>query len=286
MSEMSTAARAKAKSKAERLVRNDPHETVDASNYRPDGAMDADAQVGMRPLTRKRFKSGGKVSGEAIKARADRKPRASGGLTANSFINRNVKDANSEREGADLQHGAMKKGGRTAKFAGGPMMGRPGMPASRPMPMTRPMGRAFASGGKVHGKECRCEKCNGGAAYASGGGIPDGTRPVGGRTPRASGGRAKKGMNVNIIIAPQGGGAGAKPAMPMPPPGGPVGLHQGAPPPPMAPPGAAPPMGPPPMMRKAGGRVENVPANKLGKYPLKNGSGGGMGRREKARAYG
>lgn len=106
--------------------------------------------------------------------------------------------------------------------------------------------------------------------------INDGTRPTGGRLARKGGGRAKKGTNVNIIIAPQG--AGAAPA-PMPAralpamPARPVGLHQGAPP--VAPPagvapGIAPAAGVP--MRAAGGRA----------YPIEAGSGSGLGRLEKA----
>jgi hypothetical protein len=87
-------------------------------------------------------------------------------------------------------------------------------------------------------------------------------------------------MNVNIIITQPGGMKGPMPpsGAVAPPPGGPVGLHQGMPPP-MPPPGAAPPMGampPPGLARKSGGRA----------YPIKDGAGGGKGRLEKIRAYG
>ena len=118
-------------------------------------------------------------------------------------------------------------------------------------------------------------------------GAAQGMRPAGGRLARKGGGRAKKGMNVNIIIAP----SQPKPMMPppgaIPPPGGgPVGLHQGAPPPPpMMPPGAAAAGAPPPMGRKDGGGVVGHFA-KPGKYPLKDGGGGAKGRLEKIRAYG
>lgn len=250
---MSEEARAAAKTKAERLVRADPKARVDASGYTPDGAMDADVQVGPRPISRRQFKRGGKVAGESAPARADRKPRASGGaLTANSLINRNVKEANEERDGL--------------KHVGG-----------------------FNKGGKVHGKGCDCGKCDGGRVGRKSGGpaINDGARPVAGRLARKGGGRTKKGTNVNIIIAPQGGGQ--KPPMPMgamPPPGGPVGLHQGAPPPaPMGPPAGAPPPGAMPMMRKSGGRTLEKDGGKLAKpgaYPIDSGAGGGLGRLEKA----
>jgi hypothetical protein len=364
MSAMSESARSKAKSKAERLVKGNSG-AVDASGWREPTDEHGDVQTGMRVLSRRAFRRGGKVAGEHAAARADRRPRKAGGaLTADSLINRNVKTANEERDGTKHE-GGLKRGGhvsrgtaRAHKFVGGPMMGRPGMPVSRPMPGAgapmapgaRPMMRA--AGGKVHKDEaqdralihkmgCACSKCSGGrverasgggnwiagaikhpgalhkemhvpegkkipagrlekAAHsknsklaararlaetlkglphkASGGAIPDGTRPAGGRLARKEGGRAKKGMNVNIIIAP---GSSQKPPMPppgaLPPPGGgPVGLHQAAPPP--MPPGAGAPMGAPPMpmARKSGGRA----------YPIESGAGGGLGRLEKIRAYG
>lgn len=285
MSAMAEKARSKAKDKVERLTRSSTGKT-DASGWREPLGENAEVQTGMRPISRRQFKRGGKVHGEKAPLHAGRKPRAKGGaLTADSLINRDVKAANQERDGT--KHiGGMKKGGRAHKFVGGPMMGRPGMPASAPMasagrpnPSIRPGMRAFAKGGKVgHPRDCKC--CGGSAGYKAGGSVTDGTlegtRPKGDRLARKAGGRAKKGaMNVNIIIAP-GGGAKPPMGMPVPPPGGPVGLHQGAPPPPMPPPGAAPPMGPPPQMRKRGGRT----------YPIDTGAGGGLARLEKIRAYG
>lgn len=251
MSTMSESARAAAKSKVERLVRADPNERVDASGYRPDGAMDADVSTAMRPVSRRAFRRGGKVAGESAPTRADRKPRASGGATA--YMNRDMKEANKDRGG--LTHiGGMK------------------------------------AGGKVHGKGCDCARCSGGrVGHARGGpAINDGTRPTAGRMARKGGGRTKGKTNINIIIAPQGGSK--PPMMPMggaPPPGGPVGLHQGAPPPaPMGPPAGAP---PPMMARKSGGRTghgEGFGAKliKPGAYPIESGAGGGLGRLEKAKA--
>ena len=49
MSVASKAARAANKAKAERLVRTDPKAQVDASNYTPPDALEADVQTGMRP---------------------------------------------------------------------------------------------------------------------------------------------------------------------------------------------------------------------------------------------
>jgi hypothetical protein len=133
---------------------------------------------------------------------------------------------------------------------------------------------------EMHKAGCGCAKCHGGkVAKKRGGSLAldgsyQGTRPTGGRLARASGGKTKGKMNVNIIIAPPRD----KPAMPMPmapPPGGGI----PAPPPPAAAagpmPGAPSPMGaaPMPMGRKYGGKAS---------YPIKNGAGGGMGRLEKA----
>ena len=340
MSEMSINARSKAREKVERLTRPTKGD-VDASGWKEPLGQMANVQTGPRPLSRRAFKSGGKVAGMAAKMHAGRKPRAAGGGLVDDLVNVDMKKANDLRDGP--KHvGGMKKGGRARKAIGGelpsklpfehklemPRALRSGKPLSakenykvaksaerrRANPDTGTAyggwdrddmnkgGRAAkasggnmtslalpnaftpvsrAKGGKVHGKGCDCGKCGGGAVMKAAGGPATygGSRPEGGRIARAKGGRAKKAMNVNIIIAP--GGGGAKPPMPMPPPpGGPVGMHQGAPPPAMPPPGAGapPPMGgPPPMMGRAtGGRA----------YPIKSGGGGGLGRLEKARAYG
>ena len=251
-------------------------------------------------------------------------PRKTGGRAlVNDFINRNVKDANAERPGAELQHGAFARGGhvdeaqdrklihemgcKCARCMGG-RAGRatgggnwiagaikhPGalhrelhVPSGEKIPAKKLASAEHSDNPKLAAR-ARLAKTLKGLHKASGGAIPDGTRPAGGRIARKGGGRAKKGMNVNIIIAPQGHQS-PTPAMPppgmAPPGGGPVGLHQGAMPPPMPPPGAG---APPPMMpRKAGGRVDSSgPIAKPGKYPLKDGGGGAKGRLEKIRAYG
>jgi hypothetical protein len=280
MSTTSETARAAAKSKVERLMKSDPKARVDASGYSPDGPLDAGVQTGPRPISRRQFRRGGSVEGSKGILRADRKPRASGGkaMTPDSYLNRDVKAANEEREGT--KHiGGMKRGGRAGKLGGGPLMQNTGSPQLPPTTIGR------KEGGKVHVSGCGCAKCGGGRVERATGGstkggvsvASGGTRPVAGRLARKGGGRTKKGTNVNIIITQPGGMAG--PPMPppgmAPPPGGPVGLHQGAPPPaPMGPPAG----GPPPMMRKSGGRTVA--------YPIDSGAGGGLGRLEKAKAYG
>ena len=112
MSEASRAARAAMKSKAERLVRTDPKGTVDASGYTPPDALDADVKTGMRPISPRAFRKGGKVKGAEAHHHAGRKPRKAGGraLTPDSMINRNAKEANEERAG-EKHVGALKRGG-------------------------------------------------------------------------------------------------------------------------------------------------------------------------------
>ena len=103
-------------------------EKVDSSDWTAPEPLNADVKTGMRPVSRRQFKRGGKVNaktdnkvkGKMCGGRADRKKRQSGGkaLTADSLINRNVKEANQSREG--IKHvGGMKKGGRAKKAMGG-----------------------------------------------------------------------------------------------------------------------------------------------------------------------
>jgi hypothetical protein len=190
MSKMSEEAREKSRAKAERLVRADPTQRVDASGYRPDGAMDADVQTGPRVISRRQFRHGGKVDGVAAAPRADRKPRASGGRAKvdGGLINEDVKEANQERDG--IKHvGGMRDGGRARahKLMGGALtpqqrMGlqqRSSIPSASAGPMVRPMVRK--AGGKVHADEaqdkklihkmgCECAKCSGGRVGRKDGG--------------------------------------------------------------------------------------------------------------------
>ena len=215
MSELAKKARAERKAKAERYARTDPHAKVDASGYTPPDALDADVKTGLRPVSRRQFKRGGKVEGEHAKHHAGRKPRKSGGnaLTADSFQNRDVKEANENRDG--LKHtGGMKRGGRAHKDAGG--IAEALSPAYLLAKNLKRGGKAMHDdaaedkklihevvkksaikpgkkhGGEVHPKGCKCHKCGGGMAKKGGGSVSDGelegTRPTGGRKARAAGG--------------------------------------------------------------------------------------------------
>lgn len=124
MSDMAKQARAAMKAKAKSLTAStDPKTKVDSSTWTPPEPLNTTAKTGMRPISRRAFKSGGKVEGEKAKCNMGRAPRKSGGSTEakqwmNAKINRNVKDANEEREG--IKHvGGMKKGGRAKKAIGG-----------------------------------------------------------------------------------------------------------------------------------------------------------------------
>lgn len=127
MSNMAKSARAAMKAKAKRLGEARSAGKVSSSDWTPPEELNADVKTGMRPVSRRAFKKGGKVMGDCNAPRADRKPRKSGGKVeykaeatefANAKINRNAKAANEQREGK--KHvGGMKKGGRAQKNAGG-----------------------------------------------------------------------------------------------------------------------------------------------------------------------
>jgi hypothetical protein len=93
---------------------------VDSSSWTPAEPLNTTAKTGMRPISKRAFKSGGKVVGKAAKVRHDRMARKSGGRVEkpteiDSLINRDDKRANEQREG--VKHiGGLKRGGR-AKHA-------------------------------------------------------------------------------------------------------------------------------------------------------------------------
>jgi hypothetical protein len=116
---MAKNARAAMKAKATRMGgKGDPKAKVDASSWSPPEMMNTGAKVGMRPLSRRAFRKGGKViekcEGGPAAMRADRKQRKAGGRATSlvtDMINRNVKKANKYREGGDAHVGGYKSGG-------------------------------------------------------------------------------------------------------------------------------------------------------------------------------
>jgi len=158
MSHAAKTAREAMKLKAKRLVSADPHTKVDASSWTPPEAEEASVQTGMRPVSKRAYKKGGKVIGKAeghkSAHRADRKPRKAGGraLTADSLINRDAKEANMERDG--VKHvGGMKKGGRAHKLGGGPIGMNP--IANQNQMLAQSIGMQRKHGGKTVHKKAR-----------------------------------------------------------------------------------------------------------------------------------
>lgn len=182
---------------------------------------------------------------------------------------------------------AHKHAGRKSRDMGGPMSsaGQNYVAQVPPPPQNR-----FSFTGNQSPLLAAAGMNKGGKLKRADGGMAEeieGKRPMGGRMPRASGGSAKKGTTVNIIIAqkpehqmmPGGAPGGAmpppKPPMPMPAPGAPPPMGpQGAPAGPMP---GGPNMPPPSMQPHAkGGSV----------YPdMKFSAANGKGRMEKARKY-
>ena len=109
------ALRAKRNDKARSLIESSGGK-VDSSTWTPDEMLNAEAKTGMRPISRRAFKAGGKVEGENAKSNLSRSPR--GFKETVGLANTNQKDANEEREGK--KHvGGFKNGGRTGMMAGG-----------------------------------------------------------------------------------------------------------------------------------------------------------------------
>lgn len=237
MSDMAKTAREAMKSKAKRLTSGDPTTKVDSSTWTPSEPINANIKTGMRPISRRAFKSGGKVGGEKPSMNLGKSTRTGNKpVTPDSFINRNVKDANEERPG--IKHiGGMKKGG-AAKAIGGPLVGakkmmdasvmQSGVPNAqmgftgiRKGQVSPARGLGIKTGGKVEKHEdiaedkalikkmvkpsARTARKDGGGVF-SGPGYPGKVPGVvpGGRTAHAKGGKAGKGTTVNIVMAGAG----------------------------------------------------------------------------------
>lgn len=121
MSEASRDARRAMRAKAHRLTTQTLGK-VDASDYGGEETENADVQTGMRPVSRRAYKKGGKVTGKDAPKNAGKKPRKSpdGSIAnfADALVNRDVKMANEDRAG--IKHiGGMKTGGRAERASGG-----------------------------------------------------------------------------------------------------------------------------------------------------------------------
>ena len=235
-------------------------------------------------------KRGGKVAGGKAHKHAGRKSRDAGGAMTAGVPTQRFNFDNSQqskflnlKSGGKADHwiaGAVKHPGALHRELG--------VPEGKKIPEKK-LEKAEHSKNPVERKRANLAETlkglhrkDGGKAMAE----ETGTRPVGGRIAKASGGSAKGKTNVAIIIQqppakpdmPMGGPPGmAGPVVPPMPPKPPM----GAPPPGGMPPGAGGPppgpMPPPGVMRADGGKV----------YPkMDHAAGGGLGRMEKAKKYG
>ena len=167
MSDMAKQARAAMKAKAQRLGSDRSTEKVDSSSWTPPELLRADVKTGMRPISRRAYKSGGKVEGSKAVANMGKSVRTGNRpITADSLVNKDMKEANEERDG--YKHiGGLKSGGRAKKMVGGPMAGAAkmmkraqdtgGVPSSTldSAPATSRLSRAagLKKGGKAEGHE-------------------------------------------------------------------------------------------------------------------------------------
>jgi hypothetical protein len=120
MYEMAKKGREAMRAKAKRLS-SEADQKTDSSNWSPSEPLNTTAKTGMRPVSKSKFKKGGKVTGEASVKHAGRKGRKAGGRLvedgkveakdiAIAKMNRDQKEANESREG--IKHvGALKRGG-------------------------------------------------------------------------------------------------------------------------------------------------------------------------------
>lgn len=308
MSEQSKAARKANRDKARRLTDSSGAGKVDASDYVQPTNMKADKKTGMRPVSPRTYKLGGKVQGDRGPRRSDKTPR---GNVADEISTRDTKQANRDKFGSP-HVGGMKKGGAAhSDVAEDKAMIKKMVKSTAMKRDAKCNGGSMNTGGRAERKEGgsvaggerptgdRIPRKDGGSSAekmvpltprqrAIAAEVKAATRPADvddKRTPRKSGGRTKGKTNINIIVNPNKAdndkppmpGPVRPPPPPMPPP----------PPPPMPqgpPPGAPPPNMPPPSMMAGAGGPPPMPRYRGGRLGLnKNGGGGGaLGRLEKA----
>lgn len=150
-----------AKAKIQRMI-SPKQEKVDSSDWKAPEPLNADVKTGMRPISRRAYKRGGKVEAKAEgKAAVKRADRKAGGkvdrnrpMSVDDFLNRDQKMANEVREGGDKHVGGYKKGGRAKKNIGGGMpyggASSIGIPQGSGMSKLRQVATGgFKKGGKV-----------------------------------------------------------------------------------------------------------------------------------------
>lgn len=148
MYELAKSSREKLKAKARSLAGAKDSKT-DSSDWSPAEPLNADAKTGMRPISQRAYKGGGKVADGKTKARADRKARKAGGRVETDIgvgmANKNMKAANKSRDG--VKHvGGFKKGG-VVKDAG--VKDKKALGAIDPSPK-RGAASNYKKGGRIH----------------------------------------------------------------------------------------------------------------------------------------
>jgi hypothetical protein len=103
------------RAKAKRLSSGQSAGKVDASSYEQPTNMNSTKKTGMRPVSPRAYKLGGRIQGDRGPRRADKKSR---GNVADEISTRDTKQANRDKFGSP-HVGGMKKGGRTRKEGGG-----------------------------------------------------------------------------------------------------------------------------------------------------------------------
>jgi len=146
MYEMAKKGREAMKSKARRLA-GEKDQKVDSSDWSPASPLNAEAKTGMRPVSRRTYKKGGKVVGQEARKRADKPSRATGGEIATAMMNKNLKEANEKRDG--VKHiGALKHGGKAKYATGGGIKDKKALGAIDPTPV-RSKAEHYKKGGMV-----------------------------------------------------------------------------------------------------------------------------------------
>jgi hypothetical protein len=314
MYELAKSARSKMKAKAERLAGTSNSQTPFYSS-----GENAGDKTGMRPISERTYKKGGKVSkagGTASAARADRVKRKSGGRIADAFANKDMKAANKERDGGKDHVGGLKRGGKpTIKK---PLSKAAKAATSKAAPAREPAKAVAKAVAPKAPKISEASISPKAAALADAMKPKASAKPLdestevtpmggeetpeeeeaeattamkkGGRVKRKAGGRTKGKTNINIVIAsPQSGAEqGAMPPTAAPPRMAPAPAPGAAPPPMLAGQSMGGPMAPPPGAgvslppSMAGGPPARKSGGRVESYKsLKGGAGSGLGRLKK-----
>lgn len=314
MYELAKSARSKMKAKAERLVGSSNSQKPFYSE-----GENASDKTGMRPISERAYKKGGKVlssaSGKGSAPRADRIKRKAGGRIAESFVNKDVKAANKDRAGGKDHIGGLKKGGVAKKAT----MSKASKAATSKAAPAREPAKAVAkaavpklpkiSESSIAPKASALAETMKPKASAKPLDETTAVTPMGEETPeedeveattamkkggrvkRKRGGRTKgKGSNINIVIAAPQGDAGqaamppGAPAPRTPAPGmAPAPAMGGMPPAGMPPMGGGMPPMPPGGMPPMGPPPMRKSGGRVDSYKsLKAGSGSGLGRLKKS----